>query len=415
MLKSPAGTLFVILAIAFVAPWLVAVVPRLRVPALVIEILLGLAVGPSVLNIVEVSEPIKLISELGLATLIFMAGFEIDPQRLRGRPATLSGLGWLVSVGVGLAVALVLQKAGVVRSELYVGFALTTTALGALVPIVRDAGLLSTNFGTHVMAIGSVGEFGPIIAVALVLSGTNPISSALALAAFAVVAVVAMLAASRLELPRLRAALAKTLRSSGQLHIRLMLLLVVAMAFVANQLGLDFLLGAFTAGVLYRMFVTSELKTADPEVAERLHEAVDTVESKLEAVAFGYLVPIFFIVTGIKFDLDALTTSASAMLKVPLFLALFVVVRGSAMVLYRREFPVGRDRVALTLLTATALPLVVVITTLGVEAGQMRESTAAALVGAGMLSIVVFPLIGIPLASRGATAETVEPVAADHA
>ena len=162
------------------------------------------------------------------------------------------------------------------------------------------------------------------------------------------------------------------------------------------------------------MFGTREIQAADPERAGELHDAVDTVESKLEAVAFGYLVPIFFIVTGIKFDLDALTTSASAMLKVPLFLALFLVVRGSAMVLYRRAFPVGRDRVALTLLTATALPLVVVITTLGVEAGQMRESTAAALVGAGMLSIVVFPLIGIPLAQRRDRSEVSEQVAAEH-
>ena len=413
-MKSPAGTLFVILAIAFVAPLIVAVVPRLRVPALVLEILIGIVVGPSALNLVEVSEPIKLISELGLATLIFMAGFEIDPQRMRGRPAKLSALGWLLSVGVGLVVALVLQKAGVVRSELYVGFALTTTALGALVPIVRDAGLLSTNFGTHVMAIGSVGEFGPIIAVALVLSGTNPLSSALALAAFAIVAVAAMVAASRLELPRLRAALAKTLRSSGQLHIRLMLLLVVAMAFVAHELGLDFLLGAFTAGVLYRLFVTSELKSAHPQRAGELHDAVDTVESKLEAVAFGYLVPIFFIVTGIKFDLGALTAGASAMLKVPLFLALFLVVRGSAMVLYRNEFPARWDRIALAMLTATALPLVVVITTLGVEAGQMRESTAAALVGAGMLSIVVFPLFGIPLVQRFDVSAASEQVAAER-
>ena len=394
MLKTPSGTLLVILVIAFVAPMITSLAPRFRAPALVLEILFGIIVGPAVLDLVEVTEPITLLSEVGLATLIFLAGFEIVPSRIAGRPVKLALTGWGMSVVLGLACGLVLQATGVIKSELYVGFALTTTALGALLPILRDAGLLPTRFGLHMLAIGSVGEFGPILAVALVLSESNPARSVAALLAFAVLAVIGLVLARREQPAKVRSAFGATLRSSGQLYIRLAMLLVVLLAFAASRLGLDVLLGAFTAGVVYRLFVTA----GAPE------EEVEAVESKLEALCLGYLVPIFFVVTGINYDLHSLTSSPSALAKLPLFLCLFLFVRGTPMVLYRREFPSGRDRMALALFSATGLPLIVAITTIGVAAGQMRASTSAALVGAGMLSVVIFPMVGGSLLARSATA-----------
>jgi Kef-type K+ transport system membrane component KefB len=193
----------------------------------------------------------------------------------------------------------------------------------------------------------------------------------------------------------LQKALGSTLRSSGQLYIRLAVVLIALMAFVANELGLDFLLGAFTAGVLYRIFLL-----AGAEARER-----ETVESKLEAVTFGYLIPIFFVVTGVQFDLGSLG-SVTAILKIPLFLGLFLVVRGLPILLYRKELPDPRERKALALLSATGLPLVVAITTIGVATGQMRTSTEAALVGAAMLSVIVFPMLGMRLAPRARPAAT---------
>ncbi len=388
---SPSGTLLVILAIAFVAPLVTAVAPKLRVPALVFEIVLGIVVGPDVLDLVELSEPVDLLGEVGLSTLIFMAGYEIDSARLRGKPARLAGLGWLGSVTIGIALAAVLQAAGVVRSELFVGLALTTTALGALVPIVRDAGLMSSPFGTHVLATGSIGEFGPIIAVALVLSGASPTDAAWSLAIFAGVSAVAFLVTARLRSVQVEGALQRSLHTSGQLFVRLAVLLIAVMTFIAGRLGLDILLGAFTAGVLFRLLVTRSASASDATL----------VETKLEAVAFGYAVPIFFVITGIRFDLEALS-SASALLKLPLFLVLFLIVRGLPVLAYRAELPDSRQRLGLALLSATALPLVVVITTIGVETGQMRPPTAAALVGAGLCSIIVYPALGIALAKRGA-------------
>lgn len=402
-MKTPSGTLLVILTIAFVAPLATSLAPRLKVPALVLEIIFGIIVGPDVLDLVQITEPIQLLSEIGLATLIFLAGFEINPQRIKGEPIKLAVSGWVVSVVIGLGCGVVLQATGVIKSEVFVGLALTTTALGALLPILRDAGLLPTKFGMHMLAIGSVGEFGPIIAVALVLSGSSPTKSVVALLAFAVLAVFGIVVATRRQDARVRNAFGSTLRSSGQLYIRLAMLLIGVLAYAASQLGLDVLLGAFTAGVLYRLFVTS----GAPE------EEVEVVESKLEALCLGYLVPIFFVVTGIGFDLESLISSPSALAKLPLFLILLLVVRGVPVVLYRKVFESPRERLALALFSATGLPLIVAIAAIGVESDQMRANTAAALVGAGMLSVVFFPMLGKAVLDRTAIAASTGASAAD--
>jgi Kef-type K+ transport system membrane component KefB len=393
--ESASATLFVILMIAFLAPLAAGFMTKLLLPALVFEIVLGIIVGPSVLGLVKLTNPISLLSDLGLSALIFLAGFELDLQRVRGRPLELATAGWVLSVALGILAGLVLMATGVIVSELYVGLALTTTALGTLLPIIRDAGLLPTRFGTHVLAIGSLGEFGPIIAIAVVLSQASAARAALSLLVFVAFAVAGLLLAARFHPSRFQTALGNTLRSSGQLYIRLAVVLIAVMAFVADELGLDFLLGAFTAGVLYRIFLLAGADAREREV----------VESKLEAVTFGYLIPIFFVVTGVRFDLESLA-SPTALLKIPLFLGLFLVVRGLPMLLYRREIPDARERRGLALLAATALPMVVAITTIGVAAGQMRSSTQAALVGAAMLSVCIYPMIGMRMAPRATPSAT---------
>jgi Kef-type K+ transport system membrane component KefB len=393
--QSAPETLFVILTIAFLAPLAAGFLRRWMLPGLVFEIVLGIVVGPSVLGLVKLTNPISLLSDLGLSALIFLAGFELDLERVRGRPLELATTGWLLSVALGVVVGLVLQATDVISTELYVGLALTTTALGTLLPIIRDAGLLPTRFGTHVLAIGSLGEFGPIIAIAVLLSQASAAKAAASLLVFVAFAIAGLVLASRFHPTRLQAALGSTLRSSGQLYIRLAVVLIALMAFVADELGLDFLLGAFTAGVLYRIFLL-----AGADARER-----ETVESKLEAVTFGYLIPIFFVVTGVRFDLASLG-SVTAILKIPLFLGLFLVVRGLPVLLYRKELRDRRERKALALLSATGLPLVVAITTIGVAAGQMRTSTEAALVGAAMLSVIVFPMLGMRWAPRARPAAT---------
>jgi Kef-type K+ transport system membrane component KefB len=221
-----------------------------------------------------------------------------------------------------------------------------------------------------------------------VIGGNDAGEAAEALFAFALIAIVAVAYAARAPHPsHLRRQLGRTLRSSGQLYIRLALLTIAFLTFLASELSLDMLLGAFIAGIVYRLYTGA----GAPE------EELTVIETKLEAVSFGYVVPIFFVVTGVKFDLAALAT-ATAMLKVPLFLLTLLLVRGVPVLLYRKVITDSRSLLSLALLSATGLPLIVVITTIGIETGQMRSSTAAALVGAGMLSVIVFPLLGTALA-----------------
>jgi Kef-type K+ transport system membrane component KefB len=259
---------------------------------------------------------------------------------------------------------------------------MATTAIGTLIPILRDRGELHNRFGNFILAAGGVGEFGPILLVTLILSTTHPLHEALILIAFIGVALILALSSVRLAW-RGWTVLERTFEASSQVAVRIAVLLVFGLVALANELGLDLLLGGFAAGMITR-------------AALRGRE-LSTFESKLTAVGFGFLIPFFFITSGIDFDLDALTSSVGAMLKLPLFLSLFLVVRGlPALLLYRRALG-ARDRFALAFLSATQLPLVVAITTIATQTGHMRATTSAALVGAAILSTLIFPFVGMTL------------------
>jgi Kef-type K+ transport system membrane component KefB len=321
-------------------------------------------------------------SDLGLGLLFFFAGYEIDVRRIAGRPLQLALAGWGVSLLLAYAIGGILAEAGVVLSLLYTGSALATTAIGTLIPVLSDTGDLRTRFGGYLLAAGAVGEFGPILLITLILSSQSTVHNALILIAFIVLAVaVAVLAVRSSE--RTMPLLERTLESSSQLAVRWIIVLVFALALLAFELGLDLLLGGFAAGVITRQVL-------------RRHE-MPTFDSKLSAVAFGVFVPFFFVTSGMKLDLDALFASASGVLKMLGFFLLFLVVRGTpALLLYRRVLDL-RERVALALLSSTQLPLVLAITTLAMSGGHMRASTAAALVGAAVLSTLVFPALGLRL------------------
>ncbi len=388
MIDVDAGSFFTIVVVAMVAAITVVVIPkRFAPPVVVVELLLGIAVGPQVLGLANGDEFIDFFSNLGLGMLFFFAGYEIDFARIRGRPLTLGAWGWLLSLVLAYGIGGALAAAGIVLSFLYTGSALATTAIGTLIPILRDGGELKTRFGTYLLGAGAVGEFGPILLITLVLSTTQPLHEAAILAAFVLLALVLALASMRLAW-RGYAALERTLESSSQLAVRIATVLVFGLVALAGELGLDILLGGFVAGMIVR--------------ASLRGRELEAFESKLTAIGFGFLIPFFFVESGISFDLDALG-SAEALGKLALFLGLFLVVRGlPALLLYRRELN-PRDRLALGFFSATQLPLVVAITTLATDAGEMRSSTAAGLVGAAMLSTLIFPFVGMALRRADAT------------
>jgi Kef-type K+ transport system membrane component KefB len=382
MIHVDTESFFVIVLVAALAAVLVVAVPgRFVAPVVVVEIALGILVGPRVLDIARADEFITFFATLGLGMLFFFAGYEIDFERIRGRPLELGGVGWLLSIALALALGGALEAAGVIDSFLYTGTALATTALGTLIPILHDQGEHRTRFSTHVLAAGAAGAFGPILLVTLFLTGDHPLHEALILVAFVILAVAVALASTGIAL-RGWPAFERTLEASSQLAVRVTVVLVFGLVLLANDIGLDVLLGGFVAGLITRAALGGrELRV---------------FESKLTAVGFGFFVPFFFVTTGVGFDLDALG-SAGAVAKLALFACLFLVVRGApALLLYRGTLDL-RDRAALAFYSATELPLVVAITTIAVADGHMRTSTAAGLVGAGMVSTLVFPLLAAAL------------------
>ena len=382
--------LVVLMALAVAAPLLTRLAKRIRVSAIVLEILLGILVGPELLGWVQVDGVIESFAIFGLAFLFFLAGFEIDPSRLRGPPLRMASVSWVGSLAVALAVGAVLATSGVVLDSVIVGLALATTALGMLLPILRDQGEMTTDFGNLVTANGAVGEFGPIVAIALLLAGNNPLFESLLLVAFLVLVALTLWVSRRRRPEWLDGALRAGLHSSNQLPIRLCLLLVALLVWIAAELGLDLLLGAFAAGVVMRFAASGQPDDHDAEL----------FSEKLEGIGFGIFIPIFFVATGVRFDVEALVSSASTMLKVPLFLSLLLLARGVPVWLVHRSVVFGRERMALALYSATALPLIVAITHIGVETGRMRPGNATALVAAGMLSVLIFPVVGSLLRRR---------------
>jgi Kef-type K+ transport system membrane component KefB len=384
------GSFFAIVVVAALAAITVAIVPkRFAPPVVVLELLLGILIGPEVFDLAHPGDFIEFFSNLGLGMLFFFAGYEIDFQRIKGRPMELGALGWLMSILLAYGIGGLLAAAGVVVSFLYTGSAMATTAIGTLIPILRDNGELKTRFGTFLLGAGGAGEFGPILLVTLVLSTTNPLHESVILLAFVALALALALVSVRYAW-RGWPALERTFEASSQLAVRVTVVLVFGLVLLASNLGLDVLLGGFVAGMITRL-------------ALKGHELA-IFESKLTAVGFGFFVPFFFVTSGIEFDLAALG-SAAALGKLALFFVLFLVVRGvPALLLYRGILDL-RDRAALAFYCATELPLVVAITTIAIEDGHMRPSTAAGLVGAAMLSTLVYPFVGMALRKDALEAE----------
>ncbi|HEY1509308.1 MAG TPA: cation:proton antiporter [Solirubrobacteraceae bacterium] len=353
----------------------------LFLPVVVLELVFGIVIGPQGLDIAHVNNFTGFFSDLGLGMLFFFAGYEIDIPRIRGQPLRLALFGWAMSLAIAYGLGGALAAAGIVVSLVYVGSALATTAIGTLLPILSDTGELNTSFGTYLLAAGAVGEFGPVLLLTLVLSAQSPAHSAVILIAFVALAVAVALGAVRSS-GRTLPLFERTIEKSSQLAVRWIVVLVFALGLLASDLGLDLLLGGFAAGMITRLVL-------------RKHE-VPGFDSKLNAVAFGVFIPFFFVVSGMRLDIDALFASPSGVAKLAVFFVLFLVVRGTpALLLYRDVLPLREDRIALAFFTATQLPLVVAITTLAVQEGHMKSSTAAALVGAGALSTLAGPLHGL--------------------
>jgi Kef-type K+ transport system membrane component KefB len=389
--------LLIVVAVAFLAPLLLGLAPSLRLPSVVLELVAGIVIGPSVLGWVEVDEPIRVLALIGLAFLLFLAGLEIEFDKLRGRRLTLVGLGFGVSFALAVVVGLGLKAAGQVEDGLFVAIVLVATSLGVVVPVLKDAGKLGTNLGQLVVAAASVADFGAVILLSLFFSRESAglgaqlvLLGGFALATLAALAVLVGLGRSMVFRPVLE----RLQDTTAQIRVRGAFLLLVGFSALAVGLGLEVILGAFLAGAVLTL-VDRDRSMTHPDFRR-----------KLEAAGYGMFIPIFFVTSGLLFDLDALFASGSTVALVPLFLAAILVVRGLPAFVYRTAL--GRlDTAVAGLLQATTLPFIVAAVMIGTDLGALDESTGAALIAAGLLSVLVFPMLALMLLRRAEAPVTV--------
>jgi Kef-type K+ transport system membrane component KefB len=383
--------LLIVVAAGLAAPLVLGFFPRLRLPAIVLEIVLGIVLGPSGLGWVKADLPVSILSLIGLAFLLFLAGLEIDVERLRGRILKLTALGFAVSFGIAVVVGLGLRAGGFVKSPLFVAIVLVATSLGVIVPVLKDSGNISSSFGQLVIAAASIADFGAIILLSLFFSGkgsTTTAGTAILLGIFGLVVVVVGIAIAGVERSMsLSRVLERLQDTTAQIRVRAAFVLLIGFTALADSVGLETILGAFAAGALLSLIDRDEAMT-HPQF--RL---------KLEAVGFGVFIPIFFVTSGVRFDLNALFASGSTVARVPLFLLAIYIVRGLPAVVYVRLL--GRSKsVVAGVLQATSLPFIVAATQIGVPLGVVSRASAAGLIAAGLLSVVISPALGLMLLRR---------------
>lgn len=376
-------SLVVIFAISAFAPIILGL---LRIPVAEVVFLIGAGIvfGPSVLGWIQIDEAIALMSEMGMAFLFFAAGLELEKKAIHGRSGKLAAIGWLASIVLACIAAGVLEWLGIIRDFLGVAIALTSTALGTLLPILSDKGLLKTPFGTFFMGAGAIGEFGPILAMSILLTASNPAMGIVTIALFAAISLAFVKVPEWLKTDHIVNIIDQGKVTSSQTAVRLTVLLLLILVAMAELFGLDVALGAIIAGVMLKFFASDDAGTQ--------------LQSKIQGLAFGIFIPLFFVVSGAKLDIASIIENP---LLLVLFTVLLLVVRGvPQFFIYRKAIPNTRERARFTFYVATALPIIVAVTSIETDNGIMKPEIAAALVGAGALSVLIFPLVAQLLAPK---------------
>jgi Kef-type K+ transport system membrane component KefB len=381
------SALLVVLLVAFLTPLLLAAGPSLKLSEPVLLIVAGIVLGPSALGVVSSDIIVNVLALIGLAFLLFLAGAEIDLSKLRGVRGRAVARGFATSAALAFGVGLLLDAIGLVQAPALVAITLLSTALGVLVPVLKSSGLIEGEAGQLIIAGASAADFGTVILLSLLFSqesiGTG--ARVVLLVVFLALALVGGVAVMRFERSRRIDKIFTALQdTTAQIRVRFAMVLLIALVALAEELGLEVILGAFVAGALMRALDREHLMT-HPHF-----------QLKLEAIGFGLFIPIFFVSSGINLDVGSLAESGSALALVPIFVASLLLVRGLPAIVYRRLIH-GRELVAAAFLQATSLPFILAATQIGVALRVLKESTAAAFVAAGVVSVLVFPLVGVSL------------------
>lgn len=397
-------SLAVIAFVAFVTPFIASAVPGKAIPETVFLLVAGAVLGPHMLGIIHVDAEVSLVSELGLAFLFLLAGFEIDPKNLTGQEGRW-GLGtWVVTFCIAwLAVRFTPWFSVSHFDGLAVTLALTSTALGALVPILRERSLVGTRIGDSILAYGTWGELGPVLAMSVLLSARTGIETLVVLGVFAAACVALAFVPARAQ--RVGHAFFRFIQeranTTSQTLVRLTVFILVSLVALSAVFDLDIVLGAFAAGFVLRYIIP---------------EGNHTLETKLDGLAYGFLIPVFFTVSGAKIDLPAVVSQPVLLVG---FIVALLLIRAIPIVVSMSLCPATRDvtphgRATVALYCTTALPIIVAVTSVAVKAGALSQATASVMVAAGAITVFLMPLLAqatyrvVDAAPAAAVAEVVE-------
>jgi Kef-type K+ transport system membrane component KefB len=383
--------LLIVVAVGLLAPLLLGFFPRVRLPAIVLEIVLGIVIGPSGLGWVEPDLPVSILALVGLVFLLFLVGLEFDIERLRGRVLGVAAAGFAVSFAIAIVLGLGLSAGGFVKSPLFAAIVLAATSLGVIVPALEDSGNIGGSFGQLVVAGSSLAEFGSIVLLSLFFSGeraTSTAASLILLGGFGLVVLVVGLAIVGVERSMSVTPVLQRLQdTTAQIRVRAAFVLLVGFTALADRVGLETILGAFAAGALL-VLIDRDRALTHPQF-----------RVKLEAVGFGVFIPIFFVTSGVRFDLHALFADASTVAHVPLFLLAIYLARGLPALVYTPLLGLRRSLVA-GVWQSTSLPFIVAATQIGLGLGVVSAANAAGLIAAGLLSVIISPTLGLLLLRR---------------
>ena len=383
--------LLIVVAVGFLAPLALGFFPRVRLPSIVLEIVLGIVIGPSGLGWVAPDLAVSILALVGLAFLLFLSGLEIDFERLRGRILGLTSIGFAVSFAIAIGLGLGLKAGGFVKSPLFVAIVLVASSVGVIVPVLKDSGTSTSNFGQLVIAAASIAEFGSIILLSLFFSAKGSTSTAgtlILLGGFGLVVLLVGLTIAGVEHSlSLDRVLRRLQDTTAEIRVRAAFVLLIGFTALAETVGFETILGAFAAGALLSLIDRDKAMT-HPEL-----------RVKLEAIGFGVFIPVFFVASGVRFDVHALLTSASTVARVPLFLLAIYLARGLPALLYVGLLGRSRSLIA-GVLQSTSLTFIVAATQIGLGLGVVSRASAAGLVAAGVLSVAISPTVGLVLLRR---------------
>jgi Kef-type K+ transport system membrane component KefB len=383
--------LAIVAAVAFLSPLVLGLAPRLRVPSVLVEILAGVVLGPSVLGWAEADTAVSVLALIGVGYLLLLAGLEIDFDALRGPVLRVAAQGFVVSFGLALAVGYGLWALGAVRSPFLIAVILSATSLAVLLPLLKDGGLIESRFGQVVIAGASIADVATVVLLSLFFS-TQPTSLSSHLVLFGLFFGLCALAAGVIvaggRIAPVSGVLVRLQDTTAQIRVRGAFLLLLGFSVVAQRFGLEAILGTFIVGAM--------LKLADRD-QDMTHSHF---HAKLEEAGFGFFIPVFFVASGIRLDAHALVAHPSSLAKVPVFLAALYLVRGVPALLYRRVIS-GRQTLAAAVLQATTLSFVLIASQIGEQLGLITPDTTAALTAAALLSVLINPILAVTLLEGG--------------